>query len=474
MRNEDADRTTETPGSYRRTTVSICEQCLKDCPAEVGLASNGHAVLRKHCPEHGDHEVLLSRHGMEYLNLDHGYHRLFPLEEESAPREDTYFLVTNACNQNCPYCLTEANRYPYFDEFGRAQFEAFLAKHRGSKVSLIGGEPLMHPDFLQFADRVGQAGKILVVYTNGLGFADETLLSALIRAAPRLEVRMTFEGFDEDDYRHLPGGKAIRERKLKALGHLERHRVPTTLGRTIPREEDPTRLRESLAALIDFASRKDFVRGLTFQGTMALGAERHKGAANALSVDQVMDLVVEALPIRYPREQAYLIQRMVHILARAFNLPICLYVQTAVLFRERSGWVDLGYYLDERRLKPRLDRRISRWPCSRWRLLLGLGLDVLSSTRPMRVWALMRQALRILPIFARRYEFSRIPKTVLPLLSITVCDPVFMDAAIARRCEKGVHTNVRGEVITELCSEMAIRHVRERAANPVGTVGASA
>lgn len=449
----------DSPGP--RPTASLCEVCLRDCPARVTL--DGHrAVLQKTCPVHGERRVVLSEHGEEYLRLDRGYHHLFPEEEEPGPREDTYFFITNDCNQNCPYCLTEANRFPYFGDFGRQDFEAFLKRHRGSKVSLIGGEPLVHPDFPWFAQRVGRSGKVLVVYTNGLGLSDEAVVRDLVRAAPRLEVRMTFEGFDEEDYAHLPG-RRVRDRKLQALAHLERHDVPTTLGRTLLRDDDPERVGRSLRALIEFASRHDFVRGLTFQGTMALGAEREAGATGALSVDRVMDLVVEALPIPYPREQAYVVQRMVHVLARVFDLPICLYVQTAVLFREGGRWVDLGHYLDCDRLRDRLDRRIASWPTSRARLLAGLAWDVLASARPRRWWALFRQAVRILPIFLRRYEFARIPKSVLPLLSITVCDPVFVDAAVARRCEKGVHTLVDGRVVTELCSEMALRHVRERA-----------
>lgn len=447
-----------------RATTSVCEVCLRDCPARV-VADGDRVLLEKTCPEHGVRRVLLSEHGEDYLRLDRGYHRLFPPDETPGPREDTYFFITNNCNQNCRYCLTEANRHPYFGDFERDKFEASLRAHRGSKVSLIGGEPLVHRDFLGFAGSVGRSGKVLVVYTNGLALSDETLVRDLVRAAPRLEVRMTFEGFDEDDYAHLRG-KGFRERKLRALAHLERHRVPTTLGRTLLRDADPDRVRRSLRALIDYAGRHDFVRGLTFQGTMALGGEREARTEAALSVDRVMDLVVESLPIPYPREQAYLVQRMVHILARAFDLPICLYVQTAVLFREGGRWVDLGYYVDCERLRDRLDRRIASWPTSRVRLLAGLARDVLASARPRRWRALLGQAARVFPIFLHRYEFARIPASVLPLLSITVCDPVFVDGAVARRCEKAVHTQVDGRVVGELCSEMAIRHVRERTGMP--------
>lgn len=448
-----------------RVTTSVCEVCLQDCPARV-LAEGDRVFLEKACPVHGVRQVLLSEHGDDYLRLDRGYHHLFPQDETPGPREDTYVFITNDCNQNCPYCLTEANRHPYFGNFDRADFEAFLERHRGSKVSLIGGEPLVHKDFLWFAARVGQSGKVLVVYTNGLGLSDEALVRDLVRVAPRLEVRMTFEGFDEEDYAHLRG-RGFRERKLRALDNLERHGVPTTLGRTLVRGADPERVRRSLAALIEYAGRHDFVRGLTFQGTMALGGERGAGVETVLSVDRVMDLVVESLPIEYPREQAYLVQGMVHVLARAFDLPICQYVQTAVLFREGGQWVDLDHYVDCGCLRDRLDRRIASWPVSKARLLAGLAWDVLASARPGRRWALLRQAARVFPIFLRRYEFARIPRSVLPLLSITVCDPVFFDGAVARRCEKGVHTRVGDQVVTELCSEMAIRHVRERAGLPL-------
>jgi hypothetical protein len=71
-------------------------------------------------------------------------------------------------------------------------------------------------------------------------------------------------------------------------------------------------------------------------------------------------------------------------------------------------------------------------------------------------------AAKTLPIFMRRYDFASIPKTILPLLSISICDRYNLDESIARRCEKTVHSRVGGETIEELCSEMFIRQLGNR------------
>ncbi len=443
-----------------RETVAMCDVCLADIPAEV-VPKDDRVFLVKRCPVHGERSVLMSTHADGYLRLDRGYHRLFPLHQDPPPREDTYFFLTNACNQNCPYCLTEANRYPYFTELGRNEFQEHALKHEGSKISLIGGEPLVHPDFLYFARRVGEMGKTLVLYTNGLGLADESLVRDLVAAAPRLEVRMTFEGFEEDNYRHL-AVRGVRQRKLDALANLDRYRIPTTLGHTILPDEDPTQVRESIRRLVEYAKSHDFIRGLTFQAALPLGSARNAGYTDPLSVDRVMDLVLDAIPHACDHSDAYLIQQMVHLLAAIFDLPVCEYVQTAVLFREGEAWVDLGYYLHRDRLRLRLDRLFQAWPMPRWKAFLRLGIAVLASARPARLFSLIGQALRILPVFTRRYDFASIPKSVLPLISITVCDPTFADHAVARRCEKQVHSKVDGRIVTELSSEMVLRHVRQR------------
>jgi organic radical activating enzyme len=452
------------PSQVYRTFRSICDTCLTPVPGEL-IAEGESVSQRKRCPEHGERTWPVSRHGADYVKFDHAYHRIFPLDEEPPQREDTYFFITNKCNQGCAYCVTEANSYPHFDDYDLRNFERELHRHPGSKASLIGGEPFRHPLIFDFVERIARAGKTVVVYTNGIALADEPTVRRLATASRgRCEVRMTFEGFEDADYTHLPI-RRLREKKLAALANLEKHGLATSLGHTIVIDQAPgpqDGLRRSLRALIEYAMTHDYVRALTFQGTVGLGSARDLRSDEVMSVDRVMDEMVDALPIPYPRKHVYLIQRLVHLTARIFRLPICEWVQMAVLFRTGNRWVGLNHFLDCEALERRLDAIVAALPSSRAVLFVRLATAVLASARPAHLGQLFMMAARTLPIFFKRYDFASIPKTILPLLSISICDRYNLDESIARRCEKTVHSRVGEETIEELCSEMFIRQLRNR------------
>ncbi len=308
------------PRVVSRRFPGICDVCLEDAPGEV--IREGELVYnRRVCSQHGERRLLMSRNGDRYVRLDAAYHRLFPGDAPPHATTDTCFFVTNRCNQSCSYCAMEANRYPYFEDMDLADFRRAPDANSGTKVSLIGGEPIQHPRFFDMVREVAASGRTLVVYTNGLALADAQLVARLVAAAPRLEIRMTFEGFLEEGYSHLPG-RTLRSRKIAALENLRRCGVPTVLGVTILTSADADVTRRALRSVIEYAMEQDFVRGLTFQSAVALGASRELGAAEMLSVDGVVDRVVEALPVAVPRDVAYPAQKLFSVAARLFRLPL--------------------------------------------------------------------------------------------------------------------------------------------------------
>lgn len=448
-----------------RTSHSVCDVCLIDVPSEIRQEDET-VFLVKFCPEHGERKVPMSDNGVDYLRLDQAFHQLFPKNEAPQPTVGSSYFITNACNLGCDYCLNEANSYAYFDNYPVEGFEERLRQHDSPKVDLLGGEPFSHPRFFDFVAAVAHAGKTLVAYTNGLAFADEKVVERLKKeASSGLEVRMTFEGFEAEDYEHFPVGR-VRERKLKALENLKKHNVSTVLGHTILTQESSTYGDRQLHQLIDYAQNNRFVRGLTFQGIAALGGSRNVNPKEILSVDQVMDRVVGALDQAerpFNRREVYLVQKLVYLMARIFALPICAYVQAAILFRVGKRWVGLDYLLDSEALDRRLNQNLGKNSRKgRFRLALSLFWDLLATVRLRRLPRLVRLGFETLPVFSNQLDFAAIPPTLMPLVSITVCDRYNYDESVGRRCEKNVQSLVRGQVVTELCSNMAIRQLRER------------
>ncbi|MCX6916359.1 MAG: radical SAM protein, partial [Verrucomicrobia bacterium] len=232
-----------------RTFMGICDVCLADVPA--ALEREGDDVYcAKYCPTHGTRRWLVSRNGDRYLRFDRQYHTLFPPNEPPTPGGDPYFFITNRCNQDCDYCATEANRYDYFGDYDLERFDRDIRSSASSKVILFGGEPLMHPRFFEFVERIAAVGKTAVICSNGMRFADEGVVLRLLEASRgRCFVRITFEGFEDENYGHLPVRRLI-DVKLAALANLKKHAVPMALSHTVNLEEqrDEDRLRRTIRA----------------------------------------------------------------------------------------------------------------------------------------------------------------------------------------------------------------------------------
>ena len=80
-------------------------------------------------------------------------------------------LLTQKCNQKCPYCFAsynEGNDYISKENFVKAI--KFLKKTPGEKIGLLGGEPLLHPEFAELCNILNEDRDIrdVVVFTNGI------------------------------------------------------------------------------------------------------------------------------------------------------------------------------------------------------------------------------------------------------------------------------------------------------------------
>lgn len=81
-------------------------------------------------------------------------------------------LLTTRCNRTCPYCFAKK-------EMGGATGDRmswenlifiadFLLKSGERSISLLGGEPTLHPDFVDFVCYLNERGFEICVFTNGI------------------------------------------------------------------------------------------------------------------------------------------------------------------------------------------------------------------------------------------------------------------------------------------------------------------
>jgi pyruvate-formate lyase-activating enzyme len=460
----------EPPQEYR-SFASVCDVCLLEVTGRVERQCQDVFLVRD-CPTHGARRFLVSRNGAAFDRYDRFRHATLADDTRPVDVSKSFFFITPACNQGCTYCLNEANAYAYFDAYDLDRFDADVGALAGDNVSLVGGEPFSHPRFFDFVRIVRRHGKKLLVFTNGLALADERLAARLLEeSGGRCEVYMTFDGFAPELYEHVAAG-GVRERKLAALANLEKHGIPTGLHHTIPPEcQRGPRVDQAAAlqALIAYAMAHDFVRALAFQPVVAIGGARHLSADEVCSVDRAMDQILAALPVHIERGEVYVLQKLFGLVSGLLRMPRCPHMQVVVLFRRGERWTGIDPFVDCAALDRRLDARLHRQPLTRARMLRALVVDVLACVRWRQLPALLRLAWQVLPVFLRKLDISKIPRTMLPIVSTTVCDRFNYDDTLARRCDKLVHTNVRGRVIAELASAMSLRQLQERAAHDAAT-----
>ncbi len=175
--------------------------------------------------------------------------------------------LTLACNLRCRHCGSSAGK-PRPDELSTAEWKqvfADLADLGTREACLLGGEPLLRPDWRDLCLAVGDAGMELVLITNGM------LLDAgavrWVAGLPHLgRVGVSLDAADPAVHDGIRGRQGAHERALAALFSLRDAGVETGAITTVSR-----RNLHELPALRDLLAGQD----LTWQIQVAsLGGER--------------------------------------------------------------------------------------------------------------------------------------------------------------------------------------------------------
>jgi uncharacterized radical SAM superfamily Fe-S cluster-containing enzyme len=231
-------------------TTGLCKVCKNAVPARV-VADGGEVWMRKCCDQHGPQEVRLSTSAAWYERTRAVAPHLAPPRTVRKPVEHgcpfdcgpctshrqkvrlPVVTITSACNLDCPICYVH-NKNDGAYHMGAEDFRRVLAHLRDDHggeldvVNLTGGEPTVHPHFLDFLEMAREAGVHRVtVCTNGIRLAhDEGLVRRL--AELRARVALSFDSFEEEADHMLQGAHLLAV-KARCLELLERHAVDTTL-----------------------------------------------------------------------------------------------------------------------------------------------------------------------------------------------------------------------------------------------------
>lgn len=103
-----------------------------------------------------------------------------------------YLLLTEACNLKCNYCIRGDKRQNFLD---KKALEKILEENdfTNDQVLLTGGEPMLHPQFLEIITLCSKKFKSISINTNG------TILKYLedMSLIPNLHIQISIDGVEE-------------------------------------------------------------------------------------------------------------------------------------------------------------------------------------------------------------------------------------------------------------------------------------
>ncbi len=145
--------------------------------------------------------------------------------EWSAPRrcDNRHFpgvnwAITGRCNFNCRHCFMAADNGPMLGEFTWEECVSFLdecEKCGIQSVTLTGGEPMLHPRFMDIVRDIARRGMYLIELNTNGSLLTAQALDELKALDMDTELKLSFDGLGWHDW--LRGVPHAEEQALRAI-----------------------------------------------------------------------------------------------------------------------------------------------------------------------------------------------------------------------------------------------------------------
>jgi len=249
-------------------------------------------------------------------NLRYGHGHASP-HSARARRPIVVWNITRTCNLRCVHCYSDSMAMKYPGELSWEQMQEVvgdLAAYQIPSLLLSGGEPLIHPRFLDLVGLASQAGLKLTISTNGTLITPEK--AALLKAADVAYVGISLDGIRaiHDQFR---GKEGAFDAAVRGFRHCHEVGQKTGLRLTLTRHNV-----ENIEQILDFIEEQGIQRVCFYHLVPAgRGAELQVLAPDAArgAIDTLIERVEvwhakgidrEVLTVTQPADGAYLLVRM--------------------------------------------------------------------------------------------------------------------------------------------------------------------
>ncbi|MFA5335382.1 MAG: radical SAM protein [Candidatus Omnitrophota bacterium] len=120
--------------------------------------------------------------------------------------------ITNTCNFECPICVISSGKKdnPIYLGIGEIRKRAeSLRKAGGRSITLMGGEPTLHPELLEIVRMISRQGFTVLMATNGMLLGTDRDLARRLKQAGLSKALLQFDTFDKKVHFKLRGNEAV-------------------------------------------------------------------------------------------------------------------------------------------------------------------------------------------------------------------------------------------------------------------------
>jgi uncharacterized radical SAM superfamily Fe-S cluster-containing enzyme len=266
---------------------SLCPECLRPIGAQLHDVG-GRVMMTKTCPEHGTFEDVYWGDTQLYLKAEQ-YHYGDGVGLEN-PQSDSdgaecpsacglcgghashaalaNIDLTNRCNLKCPICFANSDAQGFVYEPTYEQVVTMLRVLRetrpvaGRVIQFSGGEPTLHPRFLDCLRAAKQLGfSHLQIATNGIRFAQEEDFAQQCADAGLHDLYLQFDGLSDEAYQATRGRK-LWDLKQRCIERVSRTHMKIVFVPTIVRGINDNQV----GPIVNYAlANVETVAGISFQ-----------------------------------------------------------------------------------------------------------------------------------------------------------------------------------------------------------------
>ncbi len=144
--------------------------------------------------------------------------------------------LTDGCNLRCVFCYLgtrkKDRKFKFIEKDKLLDFLEICYIHGLSVVELTGGEPLLHPDFIEIFNYCAKKFDIVGVLTNGL-LLKENKVKELSKYKDKIFVNISLDSYDEKMHDYLRGVNGAHKAAVNAIKLLSKYGIKSRAAMTV-------------------------------------------------------------------------------------------------------------------------------------------------------------------------------------------------------------------------------------------------